>query len=91
MAAALRMLPGQAPWATQSEAPLAPLFSRQILVFTALWGAINLMTAVTGFGVGGEDALIAWQAHLGGFLAGLLLCAPFDSLRPRSVGTPVDR
>ena len=91
MAAAVRMLPGQAPWAAQSEAPLAPLFSRQIIVFTALWAAINLITAATGFGVGGEDALIAWQAHLGGFLAGLLLCGPFDSLRPRNVGAPVDR
>src|SRR5882724_6766518 len=31
MAAGLRMLPGQVPWA--HDAPLAPLFSRQILVF----------------------------------------------------------
>jgi membrane associated rhomboid family serine protease len=91
MAAALRMLPGQAPWATQSEAPLAPLFSRQILVFSAIWAAINVMTAVTGLGMGGEGALVAWQAHLGGFLAGLLLCPLFDSLRPRNVDTPVDR
>lgn len=91
MAAAIRMLPGQAPWATQSEAPLAPLLSRQILVFSAIWAAVNLVTAVTGFGVGGESGLIAWQAHLGGFLAGLLLCDPFDRLRPRSVGAPVDR
>jgi len=34
MAAALRMLPGQAPWAEPGTAPLAPLFSRQILIFT---------------------------------------------------------
>jgi membrane associated rhomboid family serine protease len=85
------MLPGQAPWVTQSEAPLAPFLSRQILMFTLVWAAINVMTAVTGFGVGGESGLIAWQAHLGGFLAGLLLCGPFDSLRPRNVGAPVDR
>jgi membrane associated rhomboid family serine protease len=91
MAAAIRMLPGQVPWVQQSEAPLAPLLSRQILVFTALWVAVNLMTAFTGFGLGGEGGLIAWQAHLGGFLTGLLLCIPFDRLRPRSVGTPVDR
>ena len=91
MAAAIRMLPGQAPWVQQGEAPLAPLLSRQILVFTALWVAVNLMTAFTGFGLGGEGGLIAWQAHLGGFLAGLLLSIPFDRLRPRSVGTPVDR
>ncbi len=90
MAAGLRMLPGQAPWAAPGTAPLAPIFSRQILVFTAVWAAINLLAGVTGLGMGGEDGLIAWQAHLGGYLAGLLLCGPFDHLRPRAVGLPVD-
>jgi membrane associated rhomboid family serine protease len=91
MAAAFRMLPGQAPWVAQSEAPLAPLLSRQILVFTIVWTAINLVTGLTGLGMGGEGALVAWQVHLGGYAAGLLLCVPFDRLRPRSVDTPVDR
>jgi membrane associated rhomboid family serine protease len=91
MAAALRMLPGQAPWARPGAAPLAPLFSRQMVVFTLVWAAINLLAGVTGLGMGGENALIAWQAHLGGFVAGLLLCAPFDHLRPRNVGAPLDR
>jgi membrane associated rhomboid family serine protease len=91
MAAALRMLPGQAPWAEPGTAPLAPLFSRQILIFTAVWAAINLLAGVTGLGLGGESGMIAWQAHLGGFLAGLLLCGPFDFLRPRQVGMPLDR
>jgi membrane associated rhomboid family serine protease len=91
MAAGLRMLPGQTPWAVSDETPLAPLLSRQILVFTVLWAAINLLTGVTGLGMGGENGLVAWQAHLGGFAAGLLLSGPFDSLRPRAVGAPVDR
>lgn len=91
MAAALRMLPGQAPWAEPNSAPLAPIFSRQIVIFTLVWAAINLLAGVTGLTLGGESGQIAWQAHLGGFLAGLLLCGPFDGLRPRQVGMPLDR
>jgi membrane associated rhomboid family serine protease len=90
MAAGLRMLPGQVPWAVAGETPLAPIFSRQILVFTAVWAAINLLAGVTGLGMGGEGGLVAWQAHLGGFVAGLLLCGVFDRLRPRTVGAPLD-
>jgi len=91
MAAALRMLPGQAPWAEAASVPLAPILSRQILIFTVVWAAVNIVAGVTGLGVGGESGMIAWQAHLGGFLAGLLLCGPFDALRPRQVGMPLDR
>jgi membrane associated rhomboid family serine protease len=91
MAAGLRMLPGQAPWAVTDEAPLLPLLSRPILMFSAVWAVINLVSAMTGLGTGGEGGLIAWQAHLGGYIAGLLLSGPFDRLRPRNVGAPVDR
>jgi membrane associated rhomboid family serine protease len=90
MAAALRMLPGQSPWAMPGAAPLAPIFSRQMLVFTGTLVAINVLTGITGLPLGGENAQIAWQAHLGGYVAGLLLCGPFDALRPRSVGAPLD-
>lgn len=83
MAAGLRLLPTQAPWARAGEEELAPLFSRQILVFTAIWMAINLVAGLTGLGIGGEAGQIAWQAHLGGYLAGLFLAGPFDRLRPR--------
>jgi membrane associated rhomboid family serine protease len=90
MAAALRMLPGQRPWEVPGEAPLLPLLSRQLLVFSAVWAAINLLAGVTGMGMGTQAVAIAWQAHLGGFLAGLLLSGPFDALRPRTVGAPLN-
>lgn len=86
MAAGLRLLPAQAPWARAGEEDMAPIFSRQILVFTAIWMAINLVAGLSGLGVGGEAGQIAWQAHLGGYLAGLFLAGPFDRLRPRLSG-----
>jgi membrane associated rhomboid family serine protease len=90
MAAALRMLPSQSRWAVPGATPLAPIFSRQMIIFTGALVAINLLVEVTGLNIAGESAPVAWQAHLGGFLAGLLFCGPFDNLRPRSVGAPLD-
>lgn len=82
MGAGLRLLPTQAPWAVPGDNHLAPIFSRQIIIFTVIWFAINLAAGLTGFGLAGEQGLIAWQAHVGGYLAGLLLAGPFDYLRP---------
>ena len=76
MAAAFRMV-GASPSGT---AELAPLTSSRILVWSAVWAGINVIAGVTGFGAGTEVRLVAWQAHLGGYLAGLLLAGPFDSL-----------
>ena len=92
MAAAIRMMPGStAPWMTVvGEPKLAPLFSRQIMLFSAVWTAINILTAMIDLGGGGERGLIAWQAHLGGFGAGLVLAGIFDALRPRAVGAPLE-
>ncbi|HUO01869.1 MAG TPA: rhomboid family intramembrane serine protease [Rhizomicrobium sp.] len=86
MGAGMRLLPTQAPWAVGGDDELAPIFSRQIVIFTVIWLAINLAAGLTGFGLGpGELGQIAWEAHVGGYLAGLLLVGPFDRLRPRSV------
>jgi membrane associated rhomboid family serine protease len=90
MAAAIRMLPAQSPWAVPGATSLAPILSRQILVFSGVLIAINVVMGVSGLSIGGETAQVAWQAHLGGFVAGLLLCGPFDTLRPRAVGAPLD-
>jgi membrane associated rhomboid family serine protease len=90
MAAGLRLLPTERPaWASVSapaEAAMLPLWSRQILMFSLVWVVLNIVVGMTGFGLGGESGLIAWQAHLGGFAAGLLLSGPFDRLRPQAIG-----
>lgn len=89
MGAALRMLPRNTPWQLMGDAPLAPILSRQMLVFSVLWVGVNLLAAFTGFGMAGESGMIAWQAHLGGYAAGVFLATPFDALRPRGVGQPL--
>ena len=57
------------------------------LVFVLFWFATNLLfgyvPALSGIGEGP----VAWQAHIGGFLAGLLLFALFDPKRPPLVDT----
>jgi membrane associated rhomboid family serine protease len=84
MAAAIRMLPLQDLRSAQSSQPLMPLMDRQVLIFSTVWIVINTVSGVTGFaGVGTELRLIAWQAHLGGYLCGLLLVGPLDAWRSR--------
>jgi membrane associated rhomboid family serine protease len=68
--------------------PAAPLRvalrNPQVLVFVGLWFLINV-----GFGLGtlpevAGGGTIAWQAHIGGFLAGLLLFPLFDPVPART-------
>jgi membrane associated rhomboid family serine protease len=83
MAAGIRLLPSRAPWAKPGEAPIAPLFSRQVLGFSAVWAVMNVLVGIWGLGMVPAGQTIAWQAHLGGYFAGLLLAGPFDGLRSR--------
>jgi membrane associated rhomboid family serine protease len=92
MAPAIRLLPTERPaWAGQpaNDAAMLPVWSRQILWFSLIWAILNVVTGITGLGTGGDVGLIAWQAHLGGFVCGLLLSGPFDRLRPRTAGEPL--
>jgi membrane associated rhomboid family serine protease len=88
MAAGLRLLPTLRPGAGGDA--LLPIRSRQVFIFSLVWVGMNVIAGVTGLGLGGETGLIAWQAHLGGFAAGMLLAGPFDAWRPQPVGVPLD-
>lgn len=64
--------------------PVAAVFrSRSVVTFLAVWMVVNLATGLVGFTPGVDDA-IAWEAHIGGFLAGFLCIDWFD--RQRRVG-----
>ncbi|GAB4067459.1 rhomboid family intramembrane serine protease [Ancylobacter sonchi] len=98
MAAALRFMfatDGYSAWRPDAMQhavllPAPPLMrvlrDRRVISFVAVWFAINL-----AFGLGAPSGIasgaVAWEAHIGGFLAGLLAFPLFDPVRR----TPADR
>jgi membrane associated rhomboid family serine protease len=80
MAAAFRMLPFGP---QDSEQPVTPLFSGRILLWSAIVVVINIVAGVTGLGTGQGPNEVAWQAHIGGYFAGLVLTWPFYYLARR--------
>jgi membrane associated rhomboid family serine protease len=60
---------------------LESLQNRMVLAYVVIWFGINFLTAL-GFSPGaGQGAMIAWQAHIGGFLFGFLCFGLFDHRR----------
>lgn len=57
---------------------LQALRDRRIVGFLGVWFALNVIFGVGAIGVEGDSAGVAWEAHIGGFFAGLLLFALFD-------------
>jgi membrane associated rhomboid family serine protease len=66
--------------------PAAPLMvalrDKRIVVFLVAWFAVNLVFGLGAVAVPGMEQAIAWQAHIGGFLAGLFLFPLFDPIVP---------
>jgi membrane associated rhomboid family serine protease len=50
----------------------------RVLIFLAVWFGINFLFGATSLSLGGSGEIVAWQAHIGGFVAGLLLFSWFD-------------
>lgn len=59
------------------------LLSPPVLGMGAAWLLINLIAAVVGTLPGAGGAAIAWEAHLAGYAAGLLLVTPLAFLARR--------
>jgi membrane associated rhomboid family serine protease len=53
--------------------PLAEVFrTPRAVAFVLVWFAVNLLFGLTEGLIPGASGPIAWEAHIGGFLAGLL-------------------
>lgn len=55
----------------------------RVLAFLAIWFGVNIIFGIGSIAIGADGASVAWQAHIGGFLAGLVLFALFDPV-PRA-------
>jgi membrane associated rhomboid family serine protease len=67
--------------------PLTAVFRNgPILVFLFVWFALNLLFGIGSVSLNGSDQAIAWQAHVGGFLAGLFGFALFDPIKSAPPG-----
>ena len=67
-------------------APLAAsLRDPRVIAFLLVWFGVNILFGVFSIGAGGVDQSIAWQAHIGGFVTGLVAFAAFDPV-PMATG-----
>ena len=66
--------------------PLGPLrwalSLRSLSPFLGIWFVTNLLFGMVATPLGISDASVAWEAHIGGFLAGLLLFPMVDRAEP---------
>jgi membrane associated rhomboid family serine protease len=78
-----------------ARAPLATLGQTfgdpRILVFLGIWVAINVIFGFTAGPIVGAEGGIAWEAHIGGFLFGLLFFGFFDRGAAPQEATPRPR
>jgi membrane associated rhomboid family serine protease len=61
----------------------------RVLAFLAIWFGVNIIFGIGSIAIGSDGASVAWQAHIGGFLAGLVLFALFDPV-PKSAPDAAD-
>jgi membrane associated rhomboid family serine protease len=65
------------------------LRNARVLGFLAVWFGVNIIFGLGSISIGTDGASVAWQAHIGGFLAGLMLFSLFDPI-PRATRHATD-
>ena len=61
----------------------------RVLAFLAIWFGVNIIFGVGSIAIGTDGASVAWQAHIGGVFAGVVLFSLFDPV-PRSAADAAD-
>jgi len=70
-------------YSVPSSSLVATLRDPRFLIFFGAWMGLNLVVGLGTVSVAEEGQEIAWQAHVGGFVSGLLLFSAFDPIVPR--------
>src|SRR5215210_5294498 len=65
------------------------LHNPRVLGFLGVWFGVNIIFGIGSIAIGLEGASVAWQAHMGGFFAGLVLFSVFDPV-PRTRADAAD-
>jgi len=58
------------------------LSDKRMVAFLLFWVALNAYFGLSAVRIAGEEGGIAWEAHIGGFLCGLLIFGAFDEGKP---------
>lgn len=69
-------LMGAASRLVRGQGVLAPLRDRGVATMGIVWIGINIVLGLIGFAPGMGKVTIAWEAHIAGYAAGLLLIGP---------------
>lgn len=67
----------------QGHGRIGPMFGRTVLGMAAAWAIVNVILGVSGLTPGASGMPVAWQAHLAGYAAGVVLIGPFARLAGR--------
>jgi membrane associated rhomboid family serine protease len=74
------------------QVPAAPLLvalrNPRVVTFLAVWFGLNLLFGLGSLNIVAANQSVAWEAHVGGFLAGLLLFSMFDPVGRPSAPNP---
>ncbi|HXY89662.1 MAG TPA: rhomboid family intramembrane serine protease [Xanthobacteraceae bacterium] len=65
------------------------LKNRRVAAFLGVWFVLNFLFGLSALSENFTNATVAWEAHLGGFVSGLLLFPFFDPVPRFSGGAPL--
>ncbi|HEY4031395.1 MAG TPA: rhomboid family intramembrane serine protease [Caulobacteraceae bacterium] len=71
---------GAATRLADQRSKLSPLITRSVVASSAAWIVVNAVMGSLHYAPGIGDVQIAWEAHIFGYFAGLLLIGPFGAL-----------